>query len=214
MSLAAVSAAAGAPLVGAAPPRVELGSHGVRSTRTAARFDPRLGFDAWRKLGAKFGAYANATPWWLGDWLAFGQLKYGHRYKDAIAATGLDYQTLRNYAMVARRFDVSRRRDNLSFQHHAELCALSDDEQDLWLERAAAEGWPRKELRRQRQQSGRPAVRSQVFRLDVEVDRAERWRDAARRCGRDCEEWIVQVLDEAASQVSATAVAPRRSAAR
>jgi hypothetical protein len=47
---------------------------------------------------------------------------------DHIVATGLDYQTLRNYAAVARRFELSRRRDNLSFHHHAELCALSESQ--------------------------------------------------------------------------------------
>jgi hypothetical protein len=75
-------------------------------------------------------------------------MKYGPRYKEAIAATGLDYQTLRNSAVVARRFAPSRRRDNLSFQHHAEVCALSDDDQDLWLDVAAMRGWSKRDLRR------------------------------------------------------------------
>ena len=41
----------------------------------------------------------------------------------------LDYQTLRNYAWVARRFAMSRRRDTLSFGHHAEVPALPEPEQ-------------------------------------------------------------------------------------
>src|SRR4051812_45464287 len=68
---------------------------GVRSTRTGARFDPLLPFEAWSDLGGRLGLYSNATAWWLGDWLAFGRMKYGRRYKEAISATGLDYQTLR-----------------------------------------------------------------------------------------------------------------------
>jgi hypothetical protein len=79
-------------------------------------------------LGAKIGTYSNATAWWLGDWLLYGKMKYGRRYKAAIEVTGLDYQTLRNYAVVARRFDPARRRSELSFQHHAEVCAMADDE--------------------------------------------------------------------------------------
>src|SRR4051794_38528376 len=66
---------------------------GVRSTRTGASFDPLLPFEAWKELGAKLGTYSNAGCWWLGDWLAFGQIKYGRRYKEAVATTGLDYQT-------------------------------------------------------------------------------------------------------------------------
>jgi hypothetical protein len=44
--------------------------------------------------------------------------------KEGIELSGLDYQTVRNDSMVARGFEMSRRRDNLSFQHHAEVCAL------------------------------------------------------------------------------------------
>lgn len=69
-------------------------------------------------------------------------MKYGRRCRGAIAVTGLDYQTLRNYAVVARRFDLSRRRDSLSCQHHAEVCALSDSEQDRWLDLASAVAGP------------------------------------------------------------------------
>src|SRR3954470_2699940 len=135
-------------------------SRGVRSSVTAASFDPLLEFEAWREFGVKLGSYGNATQWWLGDWLVFGRMKYGRRYKDAIAATGLDYQTLRNYAVVARRFERSRRRANLTFQHHAVLCALSNDEQDAWLDRAEAGRWSRNELRRRLRaaaSAGRPA---------------------------------------------------------
>jgi hypothetical protein len=68
---------------------------------------------------------SSTTRRWLGDWLIFGRYKYGTRYRQAIGATGLDYQTLRNYAVVARRFEPSRRRSTLRAQHHAEVSALN-----------------------------------------------------------------------------------------
>ena len=170
---------------------------GVRSTKTGARFDPLLPFETWKGLGSRLGLYSHATAWWLGDWLAFGRMKYGRRYKDAIAATGLDYQTLRNYAVVARRFELSRRRDNLTFQHHAAVCALPDEEQDRWLDRAAAEGWSRNELRRRtRARDGESA--GEIFRFAVARGQAERWRRAAERSRCDLESWIVRALDDAA----------------
>jgi hypothetical protein len=43
-----------------------------------------------------------------------------------------------NYAWVARRFAMSRRRDTLSFGHHAEVAALPEPEQDFWLREAGA----------------------------------------------------------------------------
>jgi hypothetical protein len=168
-------------------------------TATGVSFDPLLPFEAWSAMGARIARHSSATTWWLGDWLVYGQMKYGRRYKEAIAATGLDYQTLRNYAMVARRFEQSRRRDDLSFQHHAELCALSDADQDRWLDAACAHGWTRNELRRRlRSQRLLAAGPSRVLRVEVSGDREQRWREAAKASGRSLEQWITSVLDDAA----------------
>lgn len=49
----------------------------------------------------------------------FGQAAYGSRYRVTIERTGPDCQTLRNYAWVTGRFEVSRRRDTSSFAHPA-----------------------------------------------------------------------------------------------
>ena len=166
---------------------------------TGLSFDPLLPFEAWSAMGARIARHSSATTWWLGDWLNYGQTKYGRRYKEAIAATGLDYQTLRNYAMVARRFEVSRRRDRLSFHHHAELCALPDADQDRWLDDACAHGWTRNELRRLlRCQRLLAAGTSRVLRIEVSGESEQRWRDAAKASGRPLEQWITSMLDDAA----------------
>jgi predicted HicB family RNase H-like nuclease len=164
--------------------------------------DPLMRFDEWTALGAKLGTYVNASAWWLGDWLAFGQAKYGRRYKSAVALTGLDYQTLRNYAVVSRRFASSRRRADLSFQHHAEVCALPDAEQESWLDRAAAHNWSRNELRRHIRAGHPPATQVSAGRLVVVLDpeRERRWREAAQRSERCFEDWVFQALDAAAAE--------------
>ena len=189
--------------VTAAPAGVSSQAHRcVRSSRTGMQFDPLTPLEGWKALGAKISFYSEATAWWLGDWLLFGQMKYGRRYKEGIALTGLDYQTLRNYAVVARRFELSRRRDNLSFQHHAEVCALADDIQDSWLDLAAASQWSKTELRRRvRAAADCPARRgpSATLRLVVEAHRDERWRQAAQQSGIALEEWITRSLDAAAT---------------
>ena len=79
----------------------------VRASRTGLRLRPDMSFDAWSALGARIAGRAKSTSWWLGDWIVFGERHYGSRYRIAVQATGLDYQTLRNYAAVARRFGVS-----------------------------------------------------------------------------------------------------------
>jgi hypothetical protein len=165
------------------------------------KFEPLLPFEQWTAIGVRMGRYSNGSSWWLGDWLVFGRMKYGRRYKEAVAATGLDYQTLRNYAVVARRFELSRRRDNLPFQHHAEVCPLSDHEQDQWLDLAAARHWSRNDLRRHLRASVRvstpPEVVS-VVRLSVNVSRDSLWRQAAKVRHLGLDAWINRTLDHAA----------------
>jgi hypothetical protein len=177
----------------------------VRSTVTAVQFDTLLPFDAWREVGIKIARFANSSRWWLGDWLLFGRHKYGSRYREAIAATGLDYQTLRNYAVVARRFEPPRRRDTLSFQHHAEVCALDDQAQDQWLDHAAAGGWSRGELRRRMRRTtlALHATHPGSSRLELSADRAERWRLAAQKSAVDLDVWIQETLDRAADAILA-----------
>jgi hypothetical protein len=188
--------------------RAERGSRfrirGASPTQVGMRFHPRLPFEDWEAIGSRIGLHLNASAWWLGDWLAFGQFKYGRRYKQGIELTGLDYQTLRNYAVVARRFDLPRRREKLSFQHHAELCALTDADQEVWLDRAEANKWSRNALRaalrRERLRGGDVALMATV-RLPVADDQRRRWAAAAERSDCDLEDWIVRTLDGAAEEL-------------
>ncbi|MGV9381893.1 LmbU family transcriptional regulator [Nonomuraea sp. NPDC003707] len=179
-------------------------------TRRAALILPdTLSVESWSEIGHEIAIISDASAWWLADWLIYGQRKYPNRYRKAIEDTSLDYQTLRNYAWVARRFPVSRRRDKLSFQHHAEVASLPEHEQDLWLERAQRFGWSkamlRREVRRARNANGDAdnAVRAQVFKLQIELKQQDLWQAAASREGYPLDEWVMLVLDRAAGEILA-----------
>jgi hypothetical protein len=171
-----------------------------------ARRDPLLSFEVWRALGVGLGIDDDPSRWLLGDWVAHGRARYGRFYRDAaLAATALDHGTLREHAAVARRFDPSRRREELTFRHHAEVCALADGRlQDEWLARAAAGRWSWKELhRRLREADGAPpppADESVVVAADRE--QAERWRKAATRSRCALDDWIARALDHAAANAA------------
>lgn len=77
------------------------------------------------------------SQWWLGDWIRYGTSRWGEKYKQAAKITGYDVHTLRNIAYVAGQIPASRRRDTLTWSHHAEVCGLEPDEQDRWLDFAA-----------------------------------------------------------------------------
>jgi hypothetical protein len=117
-----------------------------------------------------------------------------------VESAGLEYQTLRNYAMVARRFELSRRRDTVSFQHHAELCALVDSEQDRWLDLVEREHWSRNELRRRLREARGQGAQPSTFalRICVDADCKARWMAAAGASGLALDAWMIRTLDSAA----------------
>lgn len=186
---------------------------GVHVRRDRLLLPDGMPFDSWRSLGSRITLIANCSAWWLGDWLIYGEQAYGDRYRQAIADTSLSYQTLRNYAWMARTFPVSRRRDTLSFGHHVEVAAIPEDEQDVWLARAEQSNWSRNRLRRalqaaklaNRRASGDEApADTRAVKLDVPAERHDRWRSAAEQQNCSVANWIIATLDRAASQELST----------
>jgi hypothetical protein len=101
--------------------------------------DADMEYHSWILEGRRIGAMGHGSPWWIGDWLLYGTARWGERYVEASKITGYDPKSLRNMRYVASRFDLSLRRDNLTWSHHALLAALEPDEQMLWLDRASAD---------------------------------------------------------------------------
>lgn len=78
----------------------------------------------WIRWGRRLGVMGRVSNWWIGDWLQYGAVRWGEKYTEAARITGYDVKTLRNIAYVAKRFDLSRRRDKLTWSHHAEVAVL------------------------------------------------------------------------------------------
>ena len=173
----------------------------ARTTPVALRMRDRLSLDDWLLIGGQISRLSSSSAWWLGDWLLYGERTHRGRYRAAVERSGLEYQTLRNYAWVARMFPVSRRRDTLSFQHHVEVAALGEAEQELWLNRAEQLRWSRNELRRQLAAARAPADgggRPVLVRLQVAPEREQRWREAAEAARQPLGDWLAAVADQAA----------------
>src|SRR5215469_8525992 len=99
----------------------------------------------WCEIGTDLGRLERAVAWWVGDWWAFGEHRYGARREltEQRSWQGPAYQTCANAAAVCRAFEFSRRRETLSFSHHEAVAALTPAEQDGFLDEAAREGWSR-----------------------------------------------------------------------
>jgi len=174
--------------------------------RTELQLPANLALAGWRRVGEQIALLSSSSAWWLGDWLIYGQAKFPDRYRQAVEGTSLDYQTLRNYAWVARKFPVSRRRDTLSFQHHAAVAALPVPEQQLWLDRASFGHWSLAELRARLkaaaiESAGGQATGRAVLQLSICGDRQQRWEMAARSQSKNLIDWAVGVLDSTAAQI-------------
>ncbi|GHI04322.1 hypothetical protein Scel_26430 [Streptomyces cellostaticus] len=184
---------------GAAPRRGQ-----VLTTKVGLQMPAQMAYDEWERAGRQLSDVLDSSSWWLGDWLVYGKDHYTDRYQRGIRAAGLSYQTLRNYAWVSRRFDLTRRRPALSFQHHAELASMPVEEQDLWLDRAEQRQWTTKQLRgairaaRQSEQQPRTSTEPSR-RLEVPGSRLQWWHKAAEQLGIDFEQWVMSTLDSAAA---------------
>jgi len=104
-------------------------------------------FEQWEKVGEFIKKSGQSVQFWLGDWLNYGEGRWGEKYTQALDETDYALGTLQNSSWVASNIDPSRRHENLSFSHHQNVAHLEPDEQDFWLDKAEEEGWTVFEMR-------------------------------------------------------------------
>lgn len=104
-------------------------------------------FEEWLKYGETLNRIRKAVQWAIGDWINYGERRWGEKYSQAMDDTLLDIHTLRNYASIAAKFDVSRRRDDLSWSHHSAVASLPEPAQESLLKQAVQKEWTRDEIR-------------------------------------------------------------------
>jgi hypothetical protein len=138
-------------------PQAVVTSHGLSLPANLSRAD-------WEAAGAALGRLRGRLRWLVGDWLVYG-IAAGyvrecedprgdpeHSVYDAVAKlTGYSVQSLYDCTWIARRFEISRRREILAWGHHREVAQLTPEDADRWLDRAEAEGWSVHALRHARQ---------------------------------------------------------------
>ena len=92
---------------------------------------------------------SESINWWLGDLLVMGTKAYGEdRVVQAISATRKKPDTLDSYRNVAERIEPARRRSELSWSAHREVCMLEPDEQDKKLSDAVEHHLSSRQLRK------------------------------------------------------------------
>jgi N6-adenosine-specific RNA methylase IME4 len=128
-----------------------------RITPTKLDLPADYSLDDWLQLGEMLKGMHQSVQWWVGDWWAFGERKWGDKAWQALDGFKRPDQTVYNIASVARRFqapenllstvDLPTRHENLSFTHHQEVAYLPPQQAEALLNKAEQEGLTVRELR-------------------------------------------------------------------
>lgn len=118
------------------------------TTATSLQLPPTLSYQEWEEAGSILSRAHDTVNWWIGDWVNYGEARYGRKYAKALDLTGLARGTLENYAYVCKRVEPARRRPGLSWSHHMAVAPLRSQAQEKLLGQAAEQGWDVRSLRR------------------------------------------------------------------
>lgn len=113
--------------------------NGSQLTKTGLVLPDGMTYQQWAAMAPQFLATQKAVQWALGDFINFGEAKWGKTYDEAQRLTGFDYSTLATYAWVARQIPLSLRRENLAYSIHKEVAGLPEEQQRAWLDVAEFE---------------------------------------------------------------------------
>jgi hypothetical protein len=140
----------------------------------------------WVAVGLRLGEISRSNQWWRGGWLRLSSAKLGTKYVKAAMGASYHVRRLADMASLAACFEMSRRRDDLTWSHHAVVEVLDPDEQDRSFETSAAE---------------RPSVAELRIQLHI----------VERRCGRGSASVLgLQRRAYRASSVRSVATKPHR----
>jgi hypothetical protein len=92
------------------------------------------------------GAMQVSMAFWAGDLMNYSEGLFGEEYTELFK--DWNPHTLAEWKWVSKAVPLSRRRDGLSWSHHATVAKMDPNEQTKWLQEAETNKWTRGELRK------------------------------------------------------------------
>lgn len=120
---------------------------GVYPDRMGLVIDRKLDWEQCQALVDHINLAQVAIQWWVGDLLNYTNGLFGEEYMQLFSKW--DEHTFDNWQWVAGAIPLSRRREKLSWSHHATVAGLIHERQDYFLSSAEQNDWSVSELRRQ-----------------------------------------------------------------
>jgi len=87
--------------------------------------------------------------WWIGDWLRFGEQRWGQMYDAAQRVTGYHYDHVRSAKRVAETYKIGERSPDLSWRHHHRAAALPQPERNARIRDLAEQGYSQRQIARE-----------------------------------------------------------------
>jgi hypothetical protein len=106
----------------------------------------RISQDEYEALGTMLGTYRESLHWAIGDWLAYGERRWGEESYQLSEALGISAASRLQYVRVASLIAPERRRQRLSWTHHRHVAQFDPDTQTELLQKAIDNGWSKREL--------------------------------------------------------------------
>lgn len=116
-------------------------------TQTAMIFTGKLEFDEWLQIGQQLKAMSQGLMFWIGDWLNYGEERYGEAYAQAMDVTGYSYRTVKQAKYIANKFPPDERSDDLTFTHYTAVAGEEPERAKELLQQAATESLTVEELK-------------------------------------------------------------------
>lgn len=106
-------------------------------------------YEAWAEMGHVFALAHKALPFAIGDWLNFGEDRFGEEASQAVDVSHFSEETLKVYRWVSKQIPMERRFPNLTFKHHMVVAGMPEARQRTWLGKASIGEWSVATLQRE-----------------------------------------------------------------
>jgi hypothetical protein len=123
----------------------------IKEVPQGLSFHGNISFEEYQEFGEKklipYYRVSKSIPFWIGDFVIYGETHYGEMYAQALSVTDYAYETLKNCAYVCRNVAMEIRNPDLSWSHHYAVAKLEHKDQKELLEEAKKNNWTVSEIR-------------------------------------------------------------------
>lgn len=118
-----------------------------KMTAVSLELPSAMEYEEWSPAIVKLAQIHDASNFWIGDALNFGEGHYGEMYSQAASETGIREDRLVILKYVSLHVIPASRIKEATWSHHREVASLEPEKQTEWLEKSVKNNWTVRELK-------------------------------------------------------------------